>query len=76
MDNLIKDLKDIYSLWTFNFLSKLEYDGNGTYSISKEKIDVIKSSILNNNLNKEETRLINSQASRLIVSLMSEDIIK
>ena len=76
MDNLLKDLKDIYSLWTFNFLSKLEYDGNGTYSISKKEVDTIKQTILSNKLNKEETRIINSQASRLIVSLMSEDIIK
>ncbi len=76
MENLIKDLKDIYSLWTFNLLSKLEYDGNGTYSISKEKVDVIKKSILHNNLDEKEVKLINSQASRLIVSLISENIIK
>ena len=76
MENLLKDLKDIYSLWTFNLLNKLDYDGNGTYTISKEKVDVIKESILDNNLSKEETKIINSQASRLIVSLMSENIIK
>ena len=76
MDNLLKDLKDIYSLWTFNFLNKLDYDGNGTYSISKDKVDIIKESIKSNNLNEEEIKLINSQASRLIVSLMSDNVIK
>jgi len=76
MDNLLKDLKDIYSLWTFNFLNKLDYDGNGTYSISKKEVDIIKESIKSNNLNEEDTKLINSQASRLIVSLMSDNVIK
>ena len=76
MDNLLKDLKDIYSLWTFNFLDKLDYDGNGTYSISKKEVDKINKSIKSNNLNEEDTKLINSQASRLIVSLMSDNVIK
>ena len=58
--------------WTFDFLSKLVYDGNGNYSISKKEIDTIKESILNNNV---DERVINSQSSRILMSLMSENII-
>jgi len=75
MDNLIKDLQDIYSLWTFKVLDKLEYDGNGTYTISKKEVDLIKSSIFNNNISKEDTKLINAQGSKILVSLMSENLI-
>ena len=75
MDNLIKDLQDIYSLWTFKVLDKLEYDGNGTYTISKKEVDLIKTSIFNKNISKEDTKLINAQGSKILVSLMSENLI-
>jgi len=76
MDNLIKDLQDIYALWTYRVLDKLEYDGNGKYTISKKDVDSIKSTIIKpDSLDIEDKRLINSQGSRILVSLISENII-
>jgi len=77
MDNLIKDLQDIYSLWTYRILDKLVYDGNGTYSISKKDVDSIKATIIKpDSLDIEEKRLINSQSSRILVTLIGENLIK
>jgi putative heme degradation protein len=71
MNNLTKDLYSIYSLWAFDLLSKLEYDGNGTYSISKEEVDKVKKSIQSyDNLDKAQKKLLDRQSTRLEVSLL------
>lgn len=74
MDNLKKDLHSICAFWTFNLLSKLEYDGNGNYSISKAEVDKVKKTITTpyQDLDLEERKLLNSQSNRLIMSIISE----
>ena len=74
MDNLTKDLHDICAFWTFNLLSKLEYDGNGNFYISKKEVDKVKKTITTpyKDLDIEEKKLLNSQSNRLIMSIISE----
>lgn len=77
MNNLTKDLHDICSLWTFDLLSKLEYDGNGNYFISKIEVDKIKRTITASfkDLDEEQQKLLNSQSSRLKMSLVVDSAI-